>query len=162
MFEKLTDQARHVVALAQERRKRQAELRDRIDSIESRLSILEQRVGTGPDVRDLDREIAQLRRDKHAALDAHDFDNAAVLRGREKQLLSDKAAREQEWAALPSLNVEIERRRDLLRRHGVDPQVEIERRRDLLRRHGVDPQEEIERRRDLLRRHGVDPQDGAA
>jgi UvrB/uvrC motif len=144
MFERFTDQARHVVALAQEKRKRQAELRDRINSIESRLSILEERVGTGSDARDLDREIAQLRRDKHAALDAHDFDNAAVLRDREKQLLSDKAAREQEWTALPS------------------PGEEIERRRDLLRRHSIGPQEEFQRLRDLLRRHGADPQDGAA
>jgi hypothetical protein len=80
------------------------------------------RDGTGPDVRDLDREIAQLRRDKHAALDAHDFENAVVLRDRERQLLIDKAARGQEWAGLPSMSEEIERRRDLLRRHGVGPQ----------------------------------------
>jgi hypothetical protein len=45
-----------------------------------------------------------------------------VLRDRERQLLRDKAAREQEWAALPSLSEEIERLRDLLRRHGIDPQ----------------------------------------
>jgi hypothetical protein len=133
MFDRLTGQVRHVVALAQEQRKLQAELRDRINSIESRLSILEQRVSTGLDVRDLDREITQLRRHKHAALDAHDFDNAARLRDRERQLLSDKAAREQEWAAAPSLSEEIERRRDLLRLHGISPQEEIERLRDLLR-----------------------------
>jgi protein-arginine kinase activator protein McsA len=55
-------------------------------------------VRTGPDLRDLDREIAQVRRDKDAAIDAQDFENAAVLRDRERQLLSDQAAREQEWA----------------------------------------------------------------
>jgi hypothetical protein len=45
-----------------------------------------------------------------------------VLRDRERQLLDDKAAREQEWAALPSLSDEIERLRDLLRQRGIDPQ----------------------------------------
>jgi ATP-dependent Clp protease ATP-binding subunit ClpA len=104
------------------KRKLMSELRGRLDSIEWRLSVLEQRVGTEPDIRDLDREIAQVRRDKEAAIDAQDFENAAVLRDRESQLLSDKAAREQEWAALPSLTDEVERLRDLLRRHGIDPQ----------------------------------------
>jgi ATP-dependent Clp protease ATP-binding subunit ClpC len=47
----------------------------------------------------LDREIAQVRQDKECALDAEDFENAAVLRDRERQLLADKAARQQEWAA---------------------------------------------------------------
>jgi hypothetical protein len=104
------------------KRKMQSELRARLDSLEWRLSVLEQRVGTGPDVRDLDREITQVRRDKDAAIDAEDFESAAVLRDRERQLLSDKAAREQEWATLPSLTDEITRLRDLLRRYGIDPQ----------------------------------------
>jgi hypothetical protein len=46
-------------------------------------------------------------------LDAQDFENAAVLRDRERQLLGDKAAREQERAAPPSLTGEIDRLRDL-------------------------------------------------
>ena len=104
------------------KRKQLSELRGRLDSLAWRLSVLEQRVGTGPDVRDLDREIAHVRHDKEAAIDAQDFENAAVLRDSETQLLSDKAAREQEWAALPSLSDEVERLRDLLRRHGIDPQ----------------------------------------
>ena len=104
------------------KRKLLSELRGRLDSLEWRLSVLEQRVGTGPDVRDLDREIAQVRRDKEAAIEAQDFENAAVLRDRERQLTSDRAAREQEWATLPSLSEEVERLRDLLHRHGIDPQ----------------------------------------
>jgi ATP-dependent Clp protease ATP-binding subunit ClpC len=104
------------------KRKLVPELYSRLDSLAWRLSVLEQRVGTGPDVRDLDGEIAQVRRDKEAAIDVQDFEGAAVLRDRESQLLGDKAAREQEWAALPSLSDEIERLRDLLRRHGIDPQ----------------------------------------
>ena len=86
------------------------------------MSVLEQRVGTCPDLAQLDQEITQVRRDKESAIDAQDFENAAVLRDREQQLLSDKAARLQEWAALPSLSDEVERLRDLLRRHGIDPQ----------------------------------------
>jgi hypothetical protein len=101
------------------------EPRDRLDSLEWRLSILEQRVGTGPGLGQLDREIAQIRRDKERAAGAQDFETAAVLRDRERQLLHDKAAREQEWASLPSLNDEIERLRDLLRRHGIDPQDDV-------------------------------------
>jgi ATP-dependent Clp protease ATP-binding subunit ClpC len=104
------------------KRKLPPELRGRLDSLEWRLSVIEQRVGTGPGLGQLEREIAQVRRDKERAADGQDFETAAVLRDRERQLLDDKAAREQEWAALPSLSDEIERLRDLLRRHGIDPQ----------------------------------------
>lgn len=103
-----------------------SQLLDRFDAIESRLSALEQRVGTGPDVRDLDQDIAQARRDKELAIDAQDFENAAVLRDRERQLLGEKASRQEEWATahldLPSLSDEVERVRDLLRQHGIEPQ----------------------------------------
>jgi ATP-dependent Clp protease ATP-binding subunit ClpC len=104
------------------KRKLLAELRGRFDSLDWRLSVLEQRVGTSPDLAQLDQEITQVRRDKENAIDAQDFENAAVLRDRESQLLSDRAARLQEWSALPSLSDEVERLRDLLRRHGIDPQ----------------------------------------
>jgi ATP-dependent Clp protease ATP-binding subunit ClpC len=104
------------------KRKQLSELRDQLDSVSWRLSVLEQRVGTAPDLAQLDREIAQIRRDKEIAIDAQDFENAAVLRNREQRLVDDKAARLQEWAALPSLSDEVERLRDLLRRHGIDPQ----------------------------------------
>jgi Clp amino terminal domain, pathogenicity island component/UvrB/uvrC motif len=104
------------------KRKQWSELRGRLDSLEWRLSVLEQRVGTAPDLGQLDQEITQVRRDKESAVDAQDFENAAVLRDREQHLLGDKAARLQEWAALPSLSDEVERLRDLLRRHGIDPQ----------------------------------------
>ena len=103
------------------------QLRDQLDSVSWRLSVLgQQRVGTAPDLAQLDREIAQIRRDKERdkeiAIDAQDFENAAVLRTRELRLVDDKAARLQEWAALPSLSDEVERLRDLPRRHGIDPQ----------------------------------------
>jgi ATP-dependent Clp protease ATP-binding subunit ClpC len=104
------------------KRKLLSELRGRLASLDWRLSVLEQRVGTAPELVQLDQEIAQVRRDKESAIDAQDFENAAVLRDRETQLLGDKTARQQEWAALPSLSDEVERLRDLLRRHGIDPQ----------------------------------------
>ena len=99
----------------------QPRLLSRIDAIEQRLSILEQRVGTGPGLRELDREIAQVRRDREAAVEAQDFENTAALGDRERQLQDDRTARQREWAALPSLSDEIERLRELLRQHGLDP-----------------------------------------
>jgi len=96
-------------------------LLSRIDAIERRLSILEQRVDTRLDLRELDREIAQVRRDKKAAIEAQDFEDTAALGERERQLADDRTARQREWAALPSLSDELERLRDLLRRHGIDP-----------------------------------------
>ena len=108
------------------KRKLLSQLLTRFDSVESRLSALEHRVGTGPDVRDLDQEVAQARRDKESAIDTQDFEHAAALRDREKQLLREKASRQEEWATahmdLPSLSDEVERLRDLLRQHGIDPQ----------------------------------------
>jgi ATP-dependent Clp protease ATP-binding subunit ClpC len=104
------------------KRKLLSELRGRLDSLDWRLSVLEQRVGTSPDLAQLGQEITQVGREKESAIDAQDFENAAVLRDREQQLLGDKAARLQEWAALPSLSDEVERLRELLRRHGIDPQ----------------------------------------
>ena len=93
--------------------------------MESRLSALERRVGTGPDVRDLDQEIAQVCRDKESAMDIQDFETAAGLRDRERQLLGQRSARQEEWATaytdLPSLTEEVKRLRDLLRQHGIEP-----------------------------------------
>lgn len=108
------------------KRKLLPQLLGRFDSIESRLLALEQRVGAGPDLRELDREIAQVSRSKESAIDAQDFENAAVLRDRERQLLDEKTSRQEQWAAthrdLPSLSAEVERLRGLLRQHGIDPQ----------------------------------------
>ena len=84
-----------------------AEILSRIEAMDSRLSAVEQQMGAGPDVSDLDRQIAQARRDKEAAAGAEDFENAAALRDQERQLLADKASRQKDWAAahpdLPSL-----------------------------------------------------------
>ena len=72
------------------KRKLLSELSGRLDSLEWRLSVLEQRVGTAPELGRLDQEITQVRRDKESAIDAQDFENAAVLRDREQHLLTGK------------------------------------------------------------------------
>jgi hypothetical protein len=97
-----------------------------------RLAALEQRVGIGPDTGDLDEQIDRVCGERHAAPDAQEYEQAASLRDREKELLASKAARQEQWAdavpALPDLAErcqqladEIERLRDLLRQHGIDP-----------------------------------------
>jgi ATP-dependent Clp protease ATP-binding subunit ClpC len=84
-----------------------AEILNRIEAMDSRLSAVEQQMGAGPDIGDLDQQIVQARRDKEVAAGAEDFENAAALRDRERQLLADKASRQKDWAAahpdLPSL-----------------------------------------------------------
>jgi ATP-dependent Clp protease ATP-binding subunit ClpA len=83
------------------------------------------------DLREAEERLAQVRREKQAAIDADDFEKAATLRDQEKQLLPRLAEREQEWTAgvdlaaviqeNHKLHSEVERLRDLLRRHGIDP-----------------------------------------
>jgi Clp amino terminal domain, pathogenicity island component/UvrB/uvrC motif len=102
-----------------------AEILAHVQSIDSRLSAVEQRVGIGPDLRDLDKQIKQTHDDKESAIDAQDFETAAVLRDKEKQLLADKTSRQESWAAahadLPSLTEEVERLRGLLGQPGIKP-----------------------------------------
>jgi ATP-dependent Clp protease ATP-binding subunit ClpC len=105
----------------------------RLEAIEQRLAAVEQRVGTGPDTSDLDEQIDRVRGERHAAADAEEYEEAASLRDREKELLASKAARRERWAAdhptLPELAErcqqladETERLRALFRQHGIDPQ----------------------------------------
>ena len=104
----------------------------RIEDMDARLSGLEQRLGAGPDVRDLDRQIAQARRDKESAAGSEDYEGAAALRDRERELAAEKAVRQKEWAAghmdLPSLADGLRRLSDevgglhaLLRQKGIEP-----------------------------------------
>jgi len=103
-----------------------------IGSLDQRLAAIERWVGMRPDLDDLDEKIAQARREKEAAIDTQDFEAAAALRDKEKDLLATKASREKQWAAAaasrPSLagelarvNTELERLRALLREHGIEP-----------------------------------------
>ena len=68
---------------------------DLIDEAGARMRI--RRMTAPPDLREFDERIAGVRREKESAIDAQDFEKAASLRDREKQLLAAKAAREKEW-----------------------------------------------------------------
>jgi ATP-dependent Clp protease ATP-binding subunit ClpA len=118
-------------------RKLLSEILTGIESIDFHVSAIELRVGAGPGVGDLDQQIARARRDQEAAASAEDYENAAALRDRGRQLLADRVARQQEWATahpdLASLSEELHRLG-----------------------------EEVGRLRDLLHDQGIDPQDGAA
>ncbi|HVE26143.1 MAG TPA: ATP-dependent Clp protease ATP-binding subunit [Sporichthya sp.] len=70
---------------------------DLIDEAGSRMRI--RRMTAPPDLREFDEKIANVRRDKESAIDAQDFEKAASLRDKEKQLLSEKSLREKEWKA---------------------------------------------------------------
>ncbi len=71
----------------------------RIDALDRRLAAIERWAGLRPDLADLDEEMAQVRREKESAIDAQDFETAAALRDKEKDLLTSKASREREWTA---------------------------------------------------------------
>jgi flagellar biosynthesis/type III secretory pathway chaperone len=105
----------------------------RLDVVEGRLAAVEQRVGIGPDTSDLDEQVNRIRGERHAAATTQEYEQAASLREREKELLASKTARQEQWAAghptLPDLAEryqqlveEIERLRAVLRQHGIDPQ----------------------------------------
>ena len=70
---------------------------DLIDEAGARMRI--RRMTAPPDLREFDERIADVRREKESAIDAQDFEKAASLRDREKQLQGEKAKREQEWRA---------------------------------------------------------------
>ncbi|CAM5340967.1 hypothetical protein SANTM175S_06447 [Streptomyces antimycoticus] len=70
---------------------------DLIDEAGSRMRI--RRMTAPPDLREFDEKIADVRREKESAIDSQDFEMAAGLRDKEKQLLAAKAKREKEWKA---------------------------------------------------------------
>ena len=90
------------------------------------------------DLREAEEQLAELRRQKEAAIDAQDFERAAALRDEERELLGRLAEREREWSAgldleavvqenqrlsgeVQRLRGEVQRLRELLRRHGIEP-----------------------------------------
>jgi hypothetical protein len=110
-----------------------ADIQARLAAIADRLATVEQQVGTAADTSDLDAQIDTVRGERHAAADAQEYEQAASLRDREKELLAAKVARQEQWAAkhptLPDLAErchqladEIERLHAQLRQHGIDPQ----------------------------------------
>jgi Clp amino terminal domain, pathogenicity island component/UvrB/uvrC motif len=104
----------------------------RVDSLDRRLVAIERWVGMRPDMSDLDQQISQVRRDKESAIDVQDFETAAVLRDKEKELLTARISREKEWtqsdaghvpvaAEFSRVHAELERLRAILREHGIEP-----------------------------------------
>jgi prophage maintenance system killer protein len=83
------------------------------------------------DLADAAEQLIEVRRQKQAAFDAGDLDGAARLRDRDRQLLADKRRLESLLtdgeggqaviAEYQRLHREVERLRNLLREHGVDP-----------------------------------------
>jgi ATP-dependent Clp protease ATP-binding subunit ClpC len=70
---------------------------DLIDEAGSRLRI--RRMTAPPDLREFDERIANVRREKEAAIDGQDFERAAKLRDEEKKLSAQKDEREKQWKA---------------------------------------------------------------
>jgi len=104
----------------------------RIGYVDQRLAAVERWVGLAPDLDDLDQEMAHVRREKESAIDSQDFESAAALRDKEKELFDRRISREQEWtrtaegrlslaAELGRVNAELERLRAILREHGIEP-----------------------------------------
>jgi len=68
---------------------------DLIDEAGARMRI--RRMTAPPDLREFDEKIAEARREKESAIDAQDFEKAASLRDREKQLVTQRTEREKQW-----------------------------------------------------------------
>ncbi|WP_344098691.1 ATP-dependent Clp protease ATP-binding subunit [Myceligenerans crystallogenes] len=68
---------------------------DLIDEAGARLRI--RRMTAPPELKQLDEQIADARRDKESAIDAQDFEKAAGLRDKEKQLTQLRADKEKSW-----------------------------------------------------------------
>jgi ATP-dependent Clp protease ATP-binding subunit ClpA len=83
------------------------------------------------ELREAEEQLSQVRQEKKAAIDAEDFERAAALRDQERQLLRRVAEQERAWTAgvdlaaviqeKDKLHREVERLRDLLHRHGIEP-----------------------------------------
>jgi prophage maintenance system killer protein len=84
-----------------------------------------------PGIRDFDMKILQAQQGKDVAIDARDFDRAAALRDREKELMAERQQHIEQWtagtdAAAPGREVdrlreEVQRLQDLLLQHGIEP-----------------------------------------
>src|SRR2546421_2128475 len=70
---------------------------DLIDEAGSRLRI--RRMGAPADYREFEEEIAKVRRDKEGAIEGQQFEQAASLRDREKELLEQRSTKETELRA---------------------------------------------------------------
>ena len=102
-------EAHHRVIITDEAIKSAAELADRyisdrflpdkaidlVDEAGARLRI--RRMTAPPELRELDEKIAEVRRNKEAAIDDQDFEKAASLRDEESKLSEERKAKEEAW-----------------------------------------------------------------
>ena len=102
-------EAHHRVIITDEAIKSAAELADRyisdrflpdkaidlVDEAGARLRI--RRMTAPPELRELDEKIAEVRRNKEAAIDDQDFEKAASLRDQESKLSEERKAKEEAW-----------------------------------------------------------------
>ena len=84
------------------------------------------------DIADVTEQLSQVQRQQTVAFEKGDHEGAASLRDREQQLRAEKLRLEQEWAAGVDVQAviaenqrvhrELDRLRDLLRQHGIEPE----------------------------------------
>jgi ATP-dependent Clp protease ATP-binding subunit ClpA len=80
------------------------EIRRGVEAIMNRLTLIERKLGIGPEpqpevLHEYTRRIAKVRTDKEAAIDAMDFEQAASLRDQERRLLQERDAEQRRWQA---------------------------------------------------------------
>ncbi|AXR74345.1 ATP-dependent Clp protease ATP-binding subunit [Auritidibacter ignavus] len=68
---------------------------DLIDEAGARLRI--QRMSTPDEIKEFDAKIAEVRKEKEAAIDGQDFEGAASLRDKEQKLQQERNEREDQW-----------------------------------------------------------------
>ena len=68
---------------------------DLVDEAGARLRI--RRMTAPPELREIDEQIAQVKREKESAIDDQDFERAASLRDDERRLADERAAKEKAW-----------------------------------------------------------------
>jgi ATP-dependent Clp protease ATP-binding subunit ClpA len=83
------------------------------------------------DLADVAGQLHRVQRQKRTAIEAGDLDSAEALRARVRQLRAEKLRLEHEWAAGADVRAviaenqrvhrELDRLRDLLRQHGIEP-----------------------------------------
>ncbi len=100
----------------------------RLEALAVRLAAIEHWIGLTPDLTGIDEEIAGLRTEKEAAIDAQDFKLAEELSDAEADLLIDRDARAREWTErqplgmeVAELRAEVTRLGAVLGEHGIDP-----------------------------------------
>src|SRR5699024_12058878 len=68
---------------------------DLVDEVGARMRI--KRMTAPKSIRDVDGRIAEVRKEKEAAIDAQDFEKAAGLRDTERKLHEERSAKEKQW-----------------------------------------------------------------